>query len=335
MKVTELGRLESVDLRVAFDKESGDFTPWLAQESNIALLGETLGIDLELEAQEKNVGAFRADILCKDTASGAWVLIENQLERTDHAHLGQLLTYAAGLEAVTIVWIAKSFTEEHRATLDWLNEITDDRFNFFGLEVELWRIGSSVPAPKFNIVSKPNDWTRQVSRGVNTLAGELTPAKQLQLEYWTAFREYLRASETFLKPTKPLAQAWMNIALGRNGFTLAAIASMYDSEAESYDSNEIRAEMVITTPNAKQCFAALEAQKAALEAKVGEALSWHNPPEIKSAKVYLRRRAQLEDRDTWPEQHAWLRQKLEALHRTFGPVVKRLDVSSPSSEPTA
>src|SRR5688572_825895 len=122
MSVPALGRLISVDPREIWLSESGDFTPWLAREENIELLGEAVGLDLELEAQEKNVGPFRADILCKDTASSAWVLLENQLEKTDHGHLGQLLTCAAGLEAVTIVWVARVFTEEHRAALDWLNE---------------------------------------------------------------------------------------------------------------------------------------------------------------------------------------------------------------------
>ena len=143
MANTPLGKLEPADLREAWTSEAGEFTPWLAKEENLALLGDTIGLELELEALEKNVGAFRADILCKDTASNSWVLVENQLERTDHTHLGQLLTCAAGLKAVTIVWIADRFTEEHRAALDWLNEITDDRFNFFGLEIELWRIGGS------------------------------------------------------------------------------------------------------------------------------------------------------------------------------------------------
>lgn len=110
-----LGRLEKVELRDVWKTEAQDFTPWLAKEDNLALLGNTIGLDLELEAVEKNVGAFRADILCKDTATNAWVLVENQVERTDHTHLGQLLTYAAGLNTVTIVWIAKRFTDEHRA----------------------------------------------------------------------------------------------------------------------------------------------------------------------------------------------------------------------------
>jgi hypothetical protein len=149
-----LGRLTRVDLRNIWTSESSDFTPWLAREENLTVLGEALSIDLELEAQEKAVGPFRADILCKDIGTGAWVLVENQLERTDHSHLGQLLTYASGLEAVTIVWIAARFTEEHRSTLDWLNKITDESFRFFGLEVELWRIGDSPAAPKFKLASE-------------------------------------------------------------------------------------------------------------------------------------------------------------------------------------
>ena len=158
MTTQNLGRLQKVDLREAWTSESADFTPWLAQEQNLKLLGETIGIELELESQEKDVGPFRADILCKDTATDDWVLIENQLERTDHCHLGQLITYAAGLNAVTIVWVAERFTEEHRAALDWLNERTDDKIHLFGLEIELWRIGDSPIAPKFNIISQPNDW---------------------------------------------------------------------------------------------------------------------------------------------------------------------------------
>ena len=152
-----LGRLTKVDLRSYWKKEDTEFTPWLAQEENIQLLSETIGVELETVSQEENVGPFRADILCKDTATNHFVLIENQLERTDHTHLGQLMTYAAGLDAVTIIWIAQTFTEEHRAALDWLNRITDDTFNFFGIEIELYKIGDSVSAPMFNLVSKPND----------------------------------------------------------------------------------------------------------------------------------------------------------------------------------
>ena len=182
MNKDTLGRLTRVELRDIWLSEASDFTPWLAGEENLAVLSEALAIDLELEAQEKSVGPFRADILCKDIGTGAWVLIENQLERTDHNHLGQLLTYASGLEAVTIIWIAARFTEEHRSTLDWLNKITDDSFRFFGLEVELWKIGSSPAAPKFNIVSKPNDWSRSVAQAARAIdETELSDIRRLQL----------------------------------------------------------------------------------------------------------------------------------------------------------
>jgi hypothetical protein len=156
----------------------------LARPENLSVLAETLGIELELEAQERAVGPFRADILCKEIGSERWVLIENQLERTDHGHLGQLLMYASGLEAVTIVWISARFTEEHRSTLDWLNRITDDSFRFFGLEVELWRIGDSPAAPKFNIVSKPNDWSQSVAQAARAIDdNELTDTRVVQRAY--------------------------------------------------------------------------------------------------------------------------------------------------------
>ena len=158
-----LGRLERVDLRAIWVSEATSFTPWLARPENMAVLAETLNIELELEAQERAVGPFRADLLCKDVGTDRWVLIENQLERTDHTHLGQLLTYASGLEAVTIVWIAARFMEEHRSTLDWLNKITNESFRFFGLEVELWRIGSSPAAPKSSVCVPWEVWLVSLS----------------------------------------------------------------------------------------------------------------------------------------------------------------------------
>ncbi len=146
----QLGKLERIsDLRRIWESEATHFTPWLAREDNLALLADTIGLDLELEAQEKSVGPFRADILCRETANNSWVLIENQLDKTDHNHLGQLLTYAAGLNAATIVWIAKRFTDEHQATLEWLNEVTGDEINLFGLEIKLWREDKKIDPRKW------------------------------------------------------------------------------------------------------------------------------------------------------------------------------------------
>ena len=133
---TQLSKLEDVDIRSIWDNETTEFTPWLAQPENIDNISEQIGIDLTVEEKEKPVGPYRADIFCKDEDENP-VLIENQLEGTDHKHLGQLLTYAAGLEAVTIIWVASEFSDEHRATLDWLNENTGQGINFFGIVVEV------------------------------------------------------------------------------------------------------------------------------------------------------------------------------------------------------
>jgi hypothetical protein len=327
----KLGKLERIDLRDVWGNESSDFTPWLAREESLSLLGDTLGLDLELQGREQVVGPFKADILCKDTSSDTYVLIENQIERTDHGHLGQLLTYAAGLKAVTIVWIAARFTDEHRAALDWLNQITDKSINFFGLEIELWKIGQSSIAPKFNIVSKPNDWSKTIAQGVVTAENSaLTESKMLQLEYWTAFAEYVSKQKTVIRTSKPLPQHWMNMALGRSGTKLNAIASFKDTDSESFDSHEIRAEVILFDGNSKQFFHQLYSQKDEIEKLLGEPLRWHNPDDARMCRIILRKPTNLEERTNWSEQHRWLLQKLEALHRVFNPRIKAL-LASPQS----
>ena len=323
MSTNTLGRLEKVGLRAAWTSESGDFTPWLAQEENLRLLGEVIDIELELEAQEKEVGPFRADILCRDTATGNWVLVENQLERTDHCHLGQLLTYAAGLNAVTIVWIAERFTPEHRAALDWLNERTDEKINLFGLEIELWRIGDSPIAPKFNIISQPNDWSRTVVAGTRGVS----KTEQLQLRFWTAFKEHMELKSSSIRCQKPAARGWLSHPFGSSGFRLSSVASTYNSDKRVYDP-EIRVDVNLDGPNAKLEFAALEQQRESIETALGFGLTWHNPEGKVACRIYTRRDANFADEALWPEQFEWLRLRAEALHRVFGPIVKNLNLSA-------
>jgi aromatic ring-cleaving dioxygenase len=320
--VHQLGRLEKVDLRDVWSKEAGDFTPWLGLEENLALLGETIGLELELEAQEKNVGPFRADLLCKDTATDSWVLIENQLERTDHSHLGQLLTYAAGLNAVTIVWVASRFAEDHRAALDWLNEVTGSNINFFGLEIELWRIGGSQVAPKFNLASKPNDWIKSTGGGQGSSpATSLTETKLLQQEYWAALREYMLESNSNVKPTKPLPQHWMNFAIGRSYFQLQSFANTKE--------NRIALGLTIAGPDAKPHFHLLSQERGEIEEEFGETLEWLELPERQESRIMLHnKQADPNDRDNWPEQHAWLSEKLETFDSVFRARIKRLDAST-------
>lgn len=316
-----LGQLESIELRSVWRRESEHFTSWLAEGANLSLLGQTLGLSLELEAQEQEVGPFRADLLCKDTGSGSWVIIENQLERTDHTHLGQLITYAAGLQAATIIWISARFTEEHRAALDWLNEITAENFNFFGVEIELWRIGVSPIAPKFNVVSKPNDWSKSVRQGASSV--DLTPNRQLQLAFWTGFQSYLREHST-VRASRAQPQGWIPHAIGRTGFTLISIASLYDSAADSYDRGELRVELVVNHREAKAFFASLERSRTKIEQEIAVPVTWHNPKSSRQAKVYVRRSANLHDRREWPEYYEWLRVHLELFAKVFTERVRTL-----------
>lgn len=185
--------------------------------------------DAVSRASLRRVGPFRADILCKDRANGDWVLIENQLESTDHTHLGQLMTYAAGLIAVKIVWIARRFTDEHRAALDWLNEITDSRFNFFGREVELWRIQDSPVAPRFNVVCKPNDWSRNVADAARSIeSGQSSETEQQYLKFWTQFAERVDARGNPIRAPKPYGGYLRSFSVGKAYFYIFALAPMRD-----------------------------------------------------------------------------------------------------------
>lgn len=312
----KIGKLTKVDVRELWKGEATDFTPYLAREENIAMLGEAIGIELEVQQEEKNVGIFRADILCKDTLTDRYVLIENQLERTDHNHLGQLMTYAAGLDAVTIIWIAKTFSDEHRAAIDWLNRITDSSINFFGIEIEVYKIGDSLPAPMFQIVAKPNDWSKSVRASAKSTT-ELTPTKQLNLEYWEAMKTYFESTGTFLRNQKPAPQHWTNFSIGRSGFQISATVSMRD--------NFIRIELIVNGNDAKEDFFKLKNKyENETEQHFNGELNWAELPDAKVSSIYLKKSANTSKRGEWQEQHEWFRENLEKMDKYFRPKIKAL-----------
>ena len=318
MSLPSLGSLKKVDVRHIWQTEAQHFTPWLAQ--NLDILAETLDMELEIEAQEKNVGPFRADILCRDTLDKSWVLIENQLERTDHLHLGQLLTYASGLKAVTIIWVSTHFTEEHRSALDWLNNITDDQFKFFGLEVELWQIGDSPVAPKFNIVSKPNDWSRSVGQAARQIeTGTLTDIKAAQLEFWTQLAEKLKEN-SHIRPQKPMPQHWAVFRIGRSGFHISGLHNTRDKC--------IGVELYIDHQNAKDFYNQLYAQKNDIEAEIGHELIWKELPNKSASRIILYLRdVDPMDRSRWDEYQDWLIKYIEAFDRAFRNRIRNLEAS--------
>lgn len=316
MKTKPLGRLEKVDLRSYWQREDTHFTPWLGGEDNIALLGETIGMELEVQSQEANVGPFRADILCRNTADNTLVLIENQLERTDHTHLGQLLTYAAGLDAVTLVWIVQRFSEEHRAALDWLNRITDDDFHFFGLEVELWKIGESLAAPKFNLVVKPNDWSKSVREAASRRSG-LTEGEQAQVEYWTSFGAFLEESGARFKPPKPYPSNWMSWGLGRSGIQLLAVANAKESMV-GVDINSI---------DHPTWFHKLHEEKKAIENATGCAFEWNERSGMKHSQLRIRKPWGTRTDRKRPQLHKWMLDVMDGIDRVLRPCVVDLDDS--------
>lgn len=311
--IPTLGKLEKVDPKSVWSHEAHSFTPWLASPENLAQLGETLGIELELEAVEQAVGPFRADILCKQIGTSHWVLIENQLEKTDHPHLGQILTYAAGLDAVTIIWVSPQFTEEHRACLDWLNRSTIEGLNFFGVQLEVWRIGESQHAPRFNLVSKPNQWTKSVSAASASIS--MSEVGAGHLEFWTAFAEYLKTRPGSLRSGKPTGQNWITISpFGRSGFCLSAATNIYEGR--------LRVGMYITLKNADSYYLSLLKRREEVEAKL-EALTWHDKAtQERAVLTYLE--ANSTNKDDWPRQHLWLADSLYAFYKAFSPIIKTL-----------
>ena len=178
----KLGKLEQItDLRSIWKHEANDFTPWLSKDENLSMLSDVVGIDLVLEEQESSVGDFCVDLFATEEGTGRKIVIENQLEETNHDHLGKIITYASGKEAEVVIWIVRKARDEHKKAIEWLNQHTDDSSAFFLIEIEVWKIGNSDPAPKFNVVERPNDWAKAMKNiGI-------TNTQSLQMQFWQHF----------------------------------------------------------------------------------------------------------------------------------------------------
>lgn len=315
----QLGSLSRVNLRDVWTHEATDFTPWLASSNNLAVMSDAVGLDLELVSQEEFIGPYRADIICKDRLSGQTVLVENQLEKTDHLHLGQILTYAAGIQAKTVIWVASRFTDEHRAALDWLNEITDEDHEFFGLEIELWRIGESPPAPKFNVISSPNEWSRSVKEATSSSKSH-GPRQALYLRYWQAFHLYQKEQNPPVKAPKPYPQQWLTFSAGRTAFSFETIVSWEQKIS-------VRLYVVCNSPSPKAVFRYFHKRKEEIEAAMGYVLEWTEMPAKKGVGIGLTRHdCDIEDESRWPEYVKWHAQTLKKLDDVFRPMIKSLPV---------
>ena len=311
-----LKQLTFVDLSEVWRNEPQYFTPWLAKEENLTRLGETLGIDLELEAQEINIGGFRADLLCKNMVDDSWVLIENQLAPTDHTHVGQLLTYAAGLDASTVIWIARTFRREHRAMLDWQNRITDERYRFFGVEVKVWQIEDSARAVQFDVVSSPNDWSRSVSR--DTRRATNSERDQLMRKFWTGLREYMNDNGSSINCPAPTTRNYLRFSIGRTTFTLQAWIATTN--------REIGIRLYMAGDFSKAHYYLLKEQQEEIHNEFGETLEWHELPENERSRISLSKvDTDPLDENGWPQQYKWFTATLELFDEVFRERIRGLN----------
>lgn len=327
--IVDLGRLERISLRQAWPDEAQNFTPWLAEDVNLALLGETLGLQLEVEAVEKQVGPFAADILAKEMGSERWVLIENQIEATDHRHLGQLLTYAAGLDARTIIWIADSFREEHRAAIDFLNRATTEDFAFFGVQVELYRIGQSAPAPRFSLVGKPNNWSKRAQAAKQLAEGELSPTQMMNREFWAELISKAAAKYPPLAVRSAYRSSWQ--AAER----LFSNKELYvDANVAFTATGRLRVEVYLGGRLAKAAFRHLIAEKLPIEARFGGPLEWEELPQGQDSRIafYMPGQQRREQKDRWAEQQAWVLEHLPKLAAVFRPMFTTFDLQALAAE---
>lgn len=305
----KLGKLKALDLREYWKHEALHFTQWLAEDENLQELGDEVGLEIKLIQTEAGVGKFSVDLLAEEETTGKKIVIENQLEATDHSHLGQILTYAAGIEAEYIIWVVRDVRDEHRQAIEWLNEHTDDKINFFLVRIELWQIGNSEPAPKFMVVCRPNDWTKSV-RGGSAGGGtqtDLTDTKLWQLEFWQQLRNFGSAAKPPLKLRKPQAQHWYDVAIGRSDCYVALTVFR----------NEGRAGAELYIPNSKELYNTFLSNKETIEANLGlGSLLWQELPGKKASRIRIYKEGSLasEDRN---EVFSWLVSTAQKLKLTF------------------
>ncbi len=208
----KLGKLEEINVRELWKHEQYDFSAWLSKDENIEELGNLIGLNLSDVNKEVYVGSYRCDLVARDETTGTKVIIENQLESTNHDHLGKIITYASGLDAKVVVWIVKEAREEHRSAIEWLNNNTVSDIAFFLIEIHAYKIGTSLPAAKFEIIEKPNDFVKN-TKG-NSINGELNKSQSERLEFWTQFNEVIVEKGKPFSVRKPSTDHWYDVALG-------------------------------------------------------------------------------------------------------------------------
>lgn len=320
-----LGRLARLaSPRDVWEHEAGDFTPWLAD--NIDVLSEAIGLPLTVEGREVPVGDFRLDILATDP-NGKAVIIENQLEPSDHSHLGQLLVYASGLEASTAIWITPQLREEHRSALIWLNERTDADVRVFGVEISVVHIGDSLRAPVLDVVVEPNDWAKAAKE---TAKATTSPKNQQRMTFFDDVFDLM--AETYPAIHRPKTQAtnWSSFASGPFGYYSLTFSKL-----------GYRVEVYLDTGNkdsTKEVFDQLAADREAVHDTVGFDLTWERIDDKRGSRMatYLDG-FDLEAADEAARRQAveWSSERSASLHRHLDARLRGLAAVAKEAEPVA
>ena len=276
MATIKLGRLEEVDVRKLWSHEQYDFSNWLAKEENIELLNEALGLTLVDIEKEVYVGSYRCDLVASDETTGQKIIIENQLEQSNHDHLGKVITYASGLDAKVIVWIVKDAREEHRSAVEWLNNNTNKEINFFLIEIHAYKIGDSLYAPKFEIVEKPNDFIK--TGKIQASSGEMNKSQSERLAFWTRFNEVIIERGRPFNVRKASTDHWYDVAIGTSAAHLGI--TLVNKE------NCIGIELYISDD--KSIFDRLYAEKDVIEKELGLTLDWQRLDGKKASRIVYR-----------------------------------------------
>ena len=308
----KLIKQKQINPRKMWPNEAQNFTPWLAE--NIAELGEKIGMELEVVGQEVSVGPYSADILAKDIDTDAYVVIENQLEKTNHDHLGKSITYASALGAKTIVWIATDFTEEHKKALDWLNDNTNEDLAFWGVQLELWQISEETASMRLNIVSRPSTNVKTIKSKTNNES----ESRNIQLEFWTKFRDKLQSTKKIPTLQTPKPRYWYDVRIGRSNILLSNICSP--------QKNIVGVRLYIRSNVVEIYYPVLKAKKDEINKALGSEPMWDANPEAKDKTIALSHDTDLTDPDRTEEALDWLVQQTIIFYNVFSKEVKGIKV---------
>ena len=268
-----IGKLEEVDIRELWKHEQYDFSEWLSKKENIENLNDILGLTLVDISKETYVGSYRCDLFAKDETTGIKVIIENQLEMSNHDHLGKIITYASGLDAKVVVWIVKEAREEHRSAIEWLNNNTNSNINFFLIEIHAYKIGNSDNAPMFQVIEQPNDFIKN-NKSINS-NDTMNKSQSQRLEFWNQFNNVLVERGKPFNVRKATTDHWYNVAIGTSDAHIDITLVNKDSV--------IGVELYIT--DNKEFFDKLYQRKDEIENDLGFRLDWRRLNNSKASRI--------------------------------------------------